>query len=196
MADPAKQPALENTIADPSGYGDPSVGAELARHLAEAQTGAVALGLEDGGRFVVGTVDEIPPGSRKLIVVDGREIGVFNVDGEYFAVLNRCPHQGGPLCSGRQTGFLVAPTPGDYQLSRPGEVIRCPWHGWEFDLRTGQSWCEPARVRVRRYDVAVEPGATLAEASEPGMEGLVKGPYVAETFPVSVEQEYVVVEIG
>jgi len=78
-------------------------------------------------------------------------------------------------------------------------VIRCPWHGWEFDLRTGQSWCEPSRVRVRKYEVSVEPGATLVERgeeTEPGMEGLVKGPYVAETYPVAVEQQYVVVELG
>ena len=205
MADPSKQPVQE-TIADPSGYGDPSVGAEMARKLAEAKIGSVALGVDDGARFVVGTVDDIPPGSRKVITVEGREIGVFNVNGEYFAVLNRCPHQGGPLCNGRQTGFLVAPTPGDYQLTRPGEVIRCPWHGWEFDLRTGQSWCEPAKVRVRRYEVSVESGETLvAEAVQADTEpetdptvppGLVKGPYKAETFPVSVEQQYVVVDVG
>jgi 3-phenylpropionate/trans-cinnamate dioxygenase ferredoxin subunit len=200
---------VQETIADPSGYGDPSVGAELARTVADAQVGSVALGVDDGARYIVGTVDDIPPGSRKVILVNGREIGVFNVNGEYFAVLNRCPHQGGPLCSGRQTGFLVAPTPGDYQLSRPGEVIRCPWHGWEFDLRSGQSWCEPSKVRVRRYDVAVESGETLVAAVEDGDRpaaieehdsnvppGLVKGPYTAETVPVSIQQEYVVVDVG
>ncbi|MCC7372649.1 MAG: Rieske (2Fe-2S) protein [Chloroflexi bacterium] len=176
--------------------------------MAASQVSNVALGVDDGTRFVVGTVDDIPPGSRKVILVNGREIGVFNVNGEYFAVLNRCPHQGGPLCSGRQTGFLVAPLPGEYQLSRPGEVIRCPWHGWEFDLRTGQSWCEPSKVRVRRYDVSVESGETLV-AAVPGEDGpteaetdplappgLVKGPYKAETFPVSIEQQYIVVDVG
>ena len=205
MVDPAKQEAPAESIADPSGYGDPSIGAALAKRLAEAQAGTVALGVNGGGRFVVGTVDEIPPGGRKVVIVDGREIGVFNVNGEYFAVLNRCPHQGGPLCSGRQTGFLVAPMPGEYQLTRPGEVIRCPWHGWEFDLKTGQSWCEPARVRVRSYDVSVQAGETLVaeapaacgepENEEGGPPGLVKGPYKAETFPVSVERRYVVVDV-
>jgi nitrite reductase/ring-hydroxylating ferredoxin subunit len=202
------KPTVQETISDPSGYGDPSVGADLARKLAEAQVGSVALGVDDGARYVVGTVDDIPPGSRKVILVNGREIGVFNVNGEFFAVLNRCPHQGGPLCSGRQTGFLVAPTPGDYQFSRPGEVIRCPWHGWEFDLRTGQSWCEPSKVRVRSYDVSVESGETLVaavaddlseseEQSEVGVPpGLVKGPYKAETFPVVIRQQYVVVDVS
>ena len=205
---------IQESIADPSGYGDPSIGAEFARKLAESQVGSVALGVDNGARYVVGTVDDIPPGGRKVILVNGREIGVFNINGEYFAVLNRCPHQGGPLCSGRQTGFLVAPTPGDYQLSRPGEVIRCPWHGWEFDLRTGQSWCEPAKIRVRKYDVSVESGDRLvaAVAEDPSdsvatieaddqpdptvPHGLVKGPYKAETFPVQIQQQYVVVDVS
>jgi 3-phenylpropionate/trans-cinnamate dioxygenase ferredoxin subunit len=64
-------------------------------------------------------------------------------------------------------------------------MVRCPWHGWEYDLRTGQSWFDPASVLVRRYDVLVTPGSELQ-----------KGPYVAETFPVVVDQEYVLVEIG
>ena len=147
-------------------------------------------------RVVVARADEIPPGKRKLVEVAGLSIGVFNVGGEYFALRNRCPHQGGPLCDGRLSGFVTSPQPGEYRYTRPGEVVRCPWHGWEFDIRTGQSWCEPARVRVRRYDVSVEPGATVTEAGEGEMEGLVKGPYVAETYPVSVERQYVVVEIG
>ena len=147
-------------------------------------------------RYVVGTVDEIPPGGRKIVTLDGRSIGVFNIGGEFFALRNRCPHQGGPLCDGRLAGFVTSSQPGEYRYTRPGEVVRCPWHAWEFDIRTGQSWCEPARMRVRRYDVMVEPGATVAEAGEGDMEGLVKGPYVAETYPVSVERQYVVVEIG
>ena len=80
--------------------------------------------------------------------------------------------------------FALSDRPGDYKLVRKGEFLRCPWHGWEFDIRTGQSWCDPKTTRVRAYDASVEKGAEL-----------VKGPYVAETFKVSVEQNYVVVEI-
>ena len=137
-------------------------------------------------KWVVGTVDEIPPGARKVVEVAGRSIGVFNVKGEYFAVLNRCPHQGGPLCLGNTLGFLRSEGVGEFHYTRAGEVLRCPWHGWEYDLRTGQSWFDPGHVRVRQYEVTVVPG----------FEGLEKGPYVAETFEVSVEQQYVVVEVG
>ena len=86
-------------------------------------------------RYVVGTVDEIQPGTRKIVDAGGRSIGVFNVNGEYFAILNRCPHQAGPLCKGNTHGLLHADTPGEYHYSRPGEILRCPWHGWEFDRR-------------------------------------------------------------
>jgi nitrite reductase/ring-hydroxylating ferredoxin subunit len=173
-------------------------------------------------RYVVGTVDDIPPGERKIVEIGGRSVGVFNVGGEYFAVLNRCPHQGGSLCSGRQTGLVTSSRPGEYEVTRSNEIIRCPWHGWEFDLRTGQSWFDPRAVRVRRYDVSVEPGALvvseleqaatpppaeegttpqeLAAAGEgtadPAMAGMAKGPYVAETYPVVVEQSYVIVDTG
>ena len=132
----------------------------------------------------VATVDEIPPGGRKIVELEGRSVGIFNAAGELYAIRNTCPHQGGPLCRGVLTGFVVSNEPGKYQYLRRGEVIRCPWHGWEFDIKTGQSWCHPESVKARTYQVEVVPGETLA-----------KGPFVAETVPVSVEQHYVVVEL-
>src|SRR3954471_12448330 len=122
-------------------------------------------------RYVVGTVDEIQPGTRKIVDADGRSIGVFNINGEYFAVLNRCPHQAGPLCKGNTYGLLVSDMPGQYEYSRPGEILRCPWHGWEFDLRTGQSWFDPVQVRVRRYNVIVTSGSEIV--AEPAEETLI-----------------------
>ena len=135
-------------------------------------------------RTVVAAVDEIPPGGRKIVEVGGREIGVFNVGGEFYALLNRCPHQGGKLCLGQLTGLVTSDEPGHFDYSRPGELLKCPWHNWEYDIRTGQSWCDPGHSWVKTYNVAVEKGASL-----------VQGPYVAETFPVQVEQDYVVVEL-
>jgi hypothetical protein len=64
-------------------------------------------------------------------------------------------------------------------------MLRCPWHGWEYDIRSGQSWCDPQDVRIKSYEVTVEPGERIA-----------KGPYIAETFPVAVEESYVVVEVS
>jgi 3-phenylpropionate/trans-cinnamate dioxygenase ferredoxin subunit len=151
-------------------------------------------------KYVVGTLAEIPPGGRKVVEVEGRSIGVFNVDGELFALRNRCPHQGGPLCLGVRSGLALATTPDDLRYVRRGEILRCPWHQWEFDIRTGQSWVDPAKTRVRRYDATVEPGSALLVADpETGDEleeaGFEKGPYVAETYEVSVEEQYVVVSL-
>jgi nitrite reductase/ring-hydroxylating ferredoxin subunit len=136
------------------------------------------------GKHVVASVGEIAPGGRKLVELEGRPIVVFNLSGDYFALLNRCPHQGGSLYHGTLTGLFDSSRPGRYSYCRPGEIVRCPWHAWEFDIRTGKSWCEPHRIRVRNYPVSVERGGYLIE-----------GPYVAQTFPVSVEQEYVIVEV-
>lgn len=144
-------------------------------------------------KHVVAAVDEIPSGGRKIVDVAGRSVGIFNLDGEFFALRNSCPHQGGPLCRGALSGFVSSAGPGDYRYDRPGEILRCPWHGWEFDVRTGQSWVDPQRVRVRRYDVSVEP-PTPADPDGPLPEP-VPGPYVAETYPVSVERRYLVVEL-
>ena len=153
-------------------------------------------------RYVVARADELPPGTRKIVEVAGRQVGVFNVGGELFALRNRCPHQGGPLCEGKQWGALTARVPGEFEFGREGEIIACGWHGWEFDIRTGQSWCDPERLRVRAYDVSVEPGQAIVEepaaAPDPDspVPGRVKGPFVAETYPVSLEGRYVVVEVA
>jgi nitrite reductase/ring-hydroxylating ferredoxin subunit len=141
-------------------------------------------------RHVVAAVAEIPPGGKKIVEVLGRSIGVFNLGGQFFALRNRCPHQAGPLCEGPLGSCVSSSAPGEYEVTRAGEFLRCPWHGWEFDVRTGQSWFDPKMLRVKSYPAAVVPGRALA----PPAPGLVPGPYVAETYPVSIEQDYVVVE--
>jgi len=134
-------------------------------------------------RHVVATVDEIPEGERKLVKVEGRDIVIFNSGGEFLGLLDRCPHQGGSLCGGVLTGFVESERVGQYKYSRPGEFIRCPWHGWHFDIRTGQSWGDPDRVYTKSYNVETASGTELVE-----------GPYKAETIDVSVDGRYVIVE--
>jgi 3-phenylpropionate/trans-cinnamate dioxygenase ferredoxin subunit len=93
---------------------------------------------------------------------------------------------------------LTSPEPGVYERSRVGELLRCAWHGWEFDMRNGQSWFDPKRVKVRAFPVAVARGEDLAKEMDREVEidgEREKGPYVAETFPVHVEDSYVIVEV-
>jgi nitrite reductase/ring-hydroxylating ferredoxin subunit len=135
-------------------------------------------------RYAVARTSEIAPGQRKLFSIGGRPVVVFNLAGEFFALLNRCPHQGASLCDGLVTGFVSSTAPGEYTYERAGEVIRCPWHGWEFDIKTGQSWFDPAKAKVRTYQATARSGSQLMEGS-----------HKAETFPVVLEEEYIVVDV-
>lgn len=97
------------------------------------------------------------------MTLEGRSIGVFNVGGELFAVRNACPHQGGPLCQGVLSGRAAPGRPGEYRYVRRGEILRCPWHGWEFDIRTGRSEFDPTGTRVRTYPVRIEDGSVVVD---------------------------------
>ncbi|WP_127104107.1 Rieske (2Fe-2S) protein [Pararhodobacter zhoushanensis] len=133
---------------------------------------------------VVCRLDEVPAGASKRVSINGRAIAIFNVAGTLSAIGDRCPHEGASLCLGRVTGVVRADGPGNYRLEREGELVRCPWHGWEFDLKTGKSYCDPTRLKVRTFDVQVKPGETLAE-----------GPYTIDVFDVAVRDDYVVVSL-
>ena len=109
--------------------------------------------------FVVGTVAELPPGTRRVVKVRNAEIGVFNVDGRFYALPNVCPHQFGPVCEGPVGGTMActAATGWKHAWAREGEILICPWHGLEFDITTGRSLAAP-RLRLRQYAVRVEDG--------------------------------------
>jgi nitrite reductase (NADH) small subunit len=111
------------------------------------------------GRAVC-AADEIPPGGRRIVEVDGRSIGVFNVAGRFYALHNGCPHRGGALCEGRVGGTVLPTEDRSYAYGREGEILRCAWHGWEFDIRTGRALVDPA-VRARTYPVAVVDGVVV-----------------------------------
>jgi nitrite reductase (NADH) small subunit len=108
-------------------------------------------------RMKVGRVEDIPPGTCQIVSDDKRSIGVFNVKGEFHALLNVCPHGGAPLCKGRVSGMPEATGPRSVDWTREGEILICPWHGWEFDIATGRTVTEPV-MRVGRYSVIVEDG--------------------------------------
>jgi 3-phenylpropionate/trans-cinnamate dioxygenase ferredoxin subunit len=107
----------------------------------------------------VGAVAELDRRGRLLARVGGREIGVLRLpDGTLAAVRNRCPHSGAPLCRGTPHQRLTG-TPGTYAGSGR-TVLRCPWHGWEFDVVTGSCPDEPS-MRVAIYAARLEDGRVL-----------------------------------
>ena len=88
------------------------------------------------------TVSELPPGERKLIEWEDLEIGVFNCEGEYFAIEDRCSHDDGPLAEG--------------EVDAGKCTVECPRHGSLFDLRTGKPLTLPAYVPVETFPVILD----------------------------------------
>ena len=104
-------------------------------------------------KYIGPRVDEVPVGGRFIGNFGGRDVGILNVDGKFYAFLHRCPHLSGPLCEGSVLGLVYSNGPGDVQFDAKRKMLTCPWHGWEFDLETGQSYWNPAGLRA--YATAV-----------------------------------------
>lgn len=104
---------------------------------------------------------ELSPGERVIIDVNSREIGVFNIDGEYYALPNRCPHQGGPLCEGPVADALTVDRETRPEWSMDGEVVYCPWHQLGYHIPTGESL--GFSQDLPSYDVYVDDGHILLE---------------------------------
>jgi nitrite reductase (NADH) small subunit len=144
-------------------------------------------------RHTICSTTDIPPGQRRIVTLEGRSIGVFNLKGSFYALKNVCPHQGAELCKGSTFGLMYPSLPGEYIHGREGEIIRCPWHGWEFDITNGKSIFDPKHCRVKTYEVEVVSYREQAQTSSasPAPE---ERPSV-ETYPVTIEDGMVVVTI-
>ena len=110
----------------------------------------------------VADADDIAEGECLIVEVKGREIGVFNVGGRYYALPNICLHQKGPLCNGRVTGTMTASVDTEWkpQWVKEGEILRCPWHSLEFNITNGDCLAFPKRS-IRTYDVKVASGKII-----------------------------------
>ena len=97
--------------------------------------------------YVVANVDDLLEGRHIIVEVQGREIGLFNVRGQYYALPNACFHQNGPLCRGATSGTVIASASTNWRRTwaLDGEVVICPWHSLEYDVKTGQCLAYPGR---------------------------------------------------
>jgi len=110
----------------------------------------------------VGALSELPPGSKKVVRAGAIEVGVFNVDGELYALPNVCPHQFGPLCKGIVSGTVVARPETGFKPTwvHEGRIVVCPWHALEFDVTTGRCVAFP-KLKLRQYRVRVDDGGMV-----------------------------------
>jgi len=96
--------------------------------------------------FIVGRIDDLPPGACvSFELPDGSELAIYNVNGEFYATENSCPHRGAPLTEGTMCEHIV----------------ECGLHGWQFDVRTGE--CLTVEERIKTYSVKVEEGMVKVE---------------------------------
>jgi nitrite reductase (NADH) small subunit len=108
-----------------------------------------------GRRVTVCAAKDIPPGSRRIVETPGHSIGVFNIAGTFHAVRNVCPHYGAPLCQGSVHATHKPAGVHQYEPALEGRVLRCPWHGWEFDIPTGKGLYDK-NSKVMTYPVEVD----------------------------------------
>ena len=113
-------------------------------------------------RHFICPASEIPPGARKLVTVAGRSIGIFNVNGVFCAMRNACIHNQGPVCLGHVGGTYLPSEPDEYRPGLEGQVLRCPWHGWEFDIKTGSNLIDPS-LRLRTYSITITDGDVVVD---------------------------------
>jgi len=125
---------------------------------------ATEIAQENGRRrYRVGSVADFPEGSHRVIVANGRQVGVFNIKGKFYALPNICPHQTGPVCEAKiLTGSLVAEAQNDWKPEwiYDGEVVVCPWHGLEYHVPTGQCLAYQ-HIKIRRYTVDIAGDAVI-----------------------------------
>lgn len=93
-----------------------------------------------GNLIEAAKVSELENGQGKLVEINDKEIALFNCEGEYYAIDNECSHVGGPLCEGEIDGTTII----------------CPWHGAEFNLKSGEVIAPPAEEGVNTYRVHIE----------------------------------------
>lgn len=119
----------------------------------------------------VGYEADFPPGKFVMVEAAGRDIGVIRLKtGEFRAVRNRCPHKAAPICRGIVGGTWPPSGPGNLSFDRDGEILVCPWHGWEYDLGTGEALFQTSSTRLLMYPVTVENGQvyiTVATRRDP-----------------------------
>lgn len=135
-------------------------------------------------RYVLCETSEIPMGGSKLVHVRGRPVAIFNIEGEFFGLFNKCPHEGGSLVHGPRSGLVQSDEPGSYSYCRRGEIVRCPWHNWEFDIKTGKSICRPTELKARQFEMIVLSSDELDDTK-----------FAVETIEVKVDGRYVVTDV-
>lgn len=133
--------------------------------------------MAEGVEIHLGRVEDFPVGGMRIMRAGRLEIGIVQHEpGGFHAVRNRCPHRGAPICKGSVGGTMLPSTPGELAYGMEPGVLRCPWHGYEFDLASGEALFGVTDLRLRTFPVVVRDGEIhvvlpRAAAAQAGTEG-------------------------
>jgi nitrite reductase (NADH) small subunit len=114
----------------------------------------------------LGKIEEFPDRKITIREVDGTSVGIFRDGEEFSAMLNICPHRAAPVCQGLMGGTMLPSGPGEFVYGMDGLVLRCPWHGWEFDVRNGESVGPVDKRNLTMLAIEVEGGDVYVDTRE------------------------------
>lgn len=118
-------------------------------------------------KHAVGSLEEFPAGSINIFEIGARSVGIVNTGAQLYAVLNVCPHALAPVCEGRLSGTFLPSEPGKTIWGLENRILRCPWHGYEYDLGDGgRTVFTSFKARVRMFRISVEDGTVYVEIPE------------------------------
>jgi 3-phenylpropionate/trans-cinnamate dioxygenase ferredoxin subunit len=133
-------------------------------------------------KHVLGPLADFPPGSVRVVSIGERSIGIINSGDDVYAVLNVCPHELAPVCLGTVSGTLLPSKPGEMDYGLSGRILRCPWHGYEFDLGDdGRAAFTTFRGKLRMFPAWVEDEQVVVEVKR----GRRRAPTEATTRPAA-----------
>jgi nitrite reductase (NADH) small subunit len=114
----------------------------------------------------LGKIEEFPDRKITIREIDGTSVGIFRDGEEFSAMLNICPHRAAPVCQGLMGGTMLPSGPGEFVYGMDGLVLRCPWHGWEFDVRNGESVGPVDKRNLTMLAIEVEDGDVYVDTRE------------------------------
>jgi nitrite reductase/ring-hydroxylating ferredoxin subunit len=108
--------------------------------------------------YRVAHIDEIPVGKPLIVEINGISLGLIKANDQVYAVRNTCPHKQAPLCKGSVSGTMLPSEPCEYRYGLEGLVLKCPWHGWEFHVQTGEALFGISPRKAQTYPVRIDNG--------------------------------------
>lgn len=116
----------------------------------------------------IGALDDFPDRKVVPVEIDGRTFGLLRNGAQVFVFANRCPHHGAPMCHAQVAGSMRPSERNQYEYELEGLVVKCPWHAYEFDVRSGRSMGDIIRAKLPVFATEIRDGRVLTSLARVG----------------------------